>query len=138
MGRVGEVLGSCGGGLLYELSKDKKIALAVPTKGWVRGMRELIPKEYNVLSITGVQKNERELEKMCNYDVLIYNSAISAGHSIDIKDHFDSVFLVVNSPTPNGRWVTARIDEMFQMAARGEKSYYKEDIHHHRHISLQK
>lgn len=131
-GGVGEV-----GGMLYELSKGKKIALAVPTKGWVRGMRELIPKEYNVLSITGGQKNERELEKMCNYDVLIYNSAISAGHSIDIKDHFDSVFLVVNSPTPNGRWVTARIDEMFQMAARvrnpiTKKIYITTDTFHYR------
>ncbi|UPX73108.1 replication origin-binding protein [Ostreid herpesvirus 1] len=100
-------------------------------------MRELIPKEYNVLSITGGQKNERELEKMCNYDVLIYNSAISAGHSIDIKDHFDSVFLVVNSPTPNGRWVTARIDEMFQMAARvrnpiTKKIYITTDTFHYK------
>lgn len=47
-GGVGEV-----GGLLYELSKGKKIVFVVLIKGWVCGMRELILKEYNVLSIIG-------------------------------------------------------------------------------------
>lgn len=42
-----------GGGMLYELSKGKKIVFVVLIKGWVCGMRELILKEYNVLSIIG-------------------------------------------------------------------------------------
>lgn len=42
-----------GWGMLYELSKGKKIVFVVLIKGWVCGMRELILKEYNVLSIIG-------------------------------------------------------------------------------------
>lgn len=52
VGRMGEVLGRWGG-MLYELSKGKKIVFVVLIKGWVCGMRELILKEYNVLSIIG-------------------------------------------------------------------------------------
>lgn len=107
--------------ILHEVSRNHKIAIAVPTLQWADTLERLIPKEKKVTRIDGRTK-KRKFQDLKATDVLIYTSAISAGHSIDIKNHFHCVFVVINAPVcgSDGRvvWKTPNLGEMSQMAGR--------------------
>ena len=105
--------------LLYCVSCGEKVAVAVPSKKWAELIENIMPVNKNVVridssttSIQEVNLNDPEIE------VLIYTSKISAGHSIDIKNHYSSVFLVVSGVDRKGVWHTPSVGEMIQMSAR--------------------
>lgn len=108
---------------LFEMGMNHKVAVAVPTIHWANTIQKLVPLNKNVVRIDGKTKKKNRNKAMSSADVLIYTSAISAGHSIDIKNHFQCVFVVVNSPvieTQGNRvvWKTPDLGEVSQMAGR--------------------
>ena len=104
------------------LQKGANVAVAVPTLQWANILTNLLEKTgVKVQVVNSETKEDVDIEMvMHNKDnrVLIYTSAISAGHSITLTDHYDSIFVIVPQVTSNGRWKTPTVDEMIQMTAR--------------------
>lgn len=97
--------------------QGKKIAVAVPSVGWVYIIVKLFSNK-KVLAIDSKSTLNVNTIDFSKYDVVVYTSAISAGHSIDIRNHFYCVYGVISNVNKNGEWVTPPIGEMIQMIGR--------------------
>lgn len=97
--------------------QGKKIAVAVPSVVWVDIIVKLFSNK-KVLAIHSKSTLNVNTIDFSKYDVVVYTSAISAGHSIDIRNHFYCVYGVISNVNKNGEWVTPPIGEMIQMIGR--------------------
>lgn len=97
--------------------QGKKIAVAVPTRVWVDTIVKLFSNK-RVLAIQSNSTFNSNIPDFLKYDVVVYTSAISAGHSIDIRNHFYCVYGVISNVNKNAEWVTPPIGEMLQMIGR--------------------
>lgn len=111
--------------LLYEVICGRPVAVAVPTKMWANKIEAVLRYNdvFNVVKVTGDSRvKDCDIMDICSGkilpDVLIYTSTISAGHSIEVKNHYHSVFVVVPTPNKYGQWCTPNVGEMMQMVGR--------------------
>ena len=105
--------------MLYEVTVEKKnIAVAVPTKQLAKNLKKFFEGQCKVAILTS---DEGKLKTILDDDtvkVFIYTSKVSAGHSIDKPNYFNSIYVVISSVTCEGEWKTPTLDEMIQMTAR--------------------
>lgn len=129
--------------LFNVLEMKEKVAVAVPTKQWGHIVQKLFrDTDVKVVRVDGESKmyDQSELEDV---DVFVYTSAISAGHSIDIENHFDSIFLIVAKIGVDGKWHTPSVDEAIQMCHRvrqttSDRLYVAIDSTHHMQKNLER
>ena len=96
---------------------NNNIAIACGNKKTATKLKHILESENKTVMLCAFGR-KYDLNKVGKYNVFIYTSCVTAGISIDIKNHFDSVFVMFPSLGADGEWKSPPIDHMMQMTGR--------------------